>query len=393
MTARRRAVITGIGTVSAAGIGKEAFWQSLLRDHDLPVAAALSDFDPTPWVSGKDIKRSDPYVLFAIAAASLALRDAGEPTLEPDRTGVIMGNLYGAGSSIERQMQVLAAEGRDAVSPLLCAIACEDACASQISIRFGFTGPSRLVVASCASGTVAVADAAALIMAGTCDAVLAGATLGPVPDVIVASYENLRVRSPSRWVRPFDERRDGFEFAEGAAVLLLEEASQATARRARVYAEIAGWATSNDAFHISKPSGLGIELAMRWALDHAGVSPAEVLQVNAHGTGTITGDREEAAAIGRVFGPNRPAVTSIKGRTGHSLAAAGAFEAAALALSIERGLIPPTATELRLDPGIDVDVVHGEPRPWLPGLSISNSFGLGGHNATIVMRPFAAERR
>jgi 3-oxoacyl-[acyl-carrier-protein] synthase II len=386
MTTRRRAVITGIGTISAAGVGKDAFWQSLLRPEDRPVEASMVGFDPSPWVNAKDAKRSDPYVLFAIAAASLALDDAGAPALSPQRTGVVMGNLYGAGTLIEKQMAVQADQGRAAVSPLLCAIACEDACASQLSIRFGFHGPSRLVVASCASGTVAMADAAALIMAGNCDAVLAGATLGPVPDVIVASYENLRVRSRSGWVRPFDKRRDGFEFAEGAAVLLVEEAEQATARGAHIYAEIAGWATSNDAFHISKPSGRGIEMAMRWALEHAGVGPAAITHINAHGTGTFTGDREEAAAIGRVFGTHRPAVTSIKGRTGHSLAAAGAFEAAALALSIDRGVIPPTAIDLELDPEIILDVVHGSPRPWTPGYAISNSFGLGGHNATVVLR-------
>ncbi len=387
MSERPRAVITGIGTVSAAGIGKSAFWRSLLADRDVPVDGALPDFDPSPWVPPKEAKRSDPYVLYALAAASLALEDAGGPTLPPERTGVVMGNLYGAGTSIERQMAVLSVEGRDAVSPLLCAVACEDACASQLSIRFGLRGPSRLVVSSCASGTVAIGDAAALIASGTCDAVLAGATLGPVPDVIVASYENLRVRSRTRWVRPFDERRDGFEFAEGAAVLLIEEGSRARRRGAHVYAEIAGWASSNDAFHISKPSGSGIELSMRWALRHAGVPAVAIAHVNAHGTGTLTGDREEAAAIGRVFGDHRPAVTSIKGRTGHSLAAAGAFEAAALALSIEHGLLPPTAAELSLDPAIDLDVVHGGPRPWDPGPAISNSFGLGGHNATIVLRP------
>ncbi|MEZ5134717.1 MAG: beta-ketoacyl synthase N-terminal-like domain-containing protein [Acidimicrobiales bacterium] len=223
-------VVTGLGTVHPVGLGHEVLWAELCRSADAPVREHIDDFDPTPWFGRNEARRLDPYVLFGVAAAHLAVADAGDPDLDPLRTGVVMGNLYGAGTAIAQQQAVMEAEGRGAVSATLCSVSCEDAAASQISIRLGLRGPSRLLVMSCASGTAAVGEAAALIATGRCDAVVAGATLGPVPDVIKASYENVRVRSRSGWERPFDVRRDGFEFCEGAAVVLLERRSHAEAR-------------------------------------------------------------------------------------------------------------------------------------------------------------------
>lgn len=384
---RVRVAVTGIGTVSNAGAGHRAFWQSLLRDADEPVGDGIAGFDPSPWFQPNEAKRSDPYIVYAVVAAELALDDAGRPSMASEGSGVVMGNLYGAAGSLEAQQAVLAERGAAAVSPVLCAISCEDACASALSIRFGCRGPSKLVVTSCASGTTAVAEGAALVAAGTCDTVLAGATLGPLTDVIKTSYENLRVVSPSGWVRPFDERRDGFAFAEGAAVLVLESWQRAIGRGASIYGEIAGWAMTNDAFHFSKPSGEGVERSMRLALDHAGIATSDIAHVNAHGTGTRTGDAEEAAAVRRVFGDPGPAMTSIKGATGHALAAAGAFEAASVLLSFRHRLIPATGIEVEPDPAISNDIVTGAARPWRPGPAISNSFGLGGHNTTIVLLP------
>ena len=380
-------VVTGLGTVHPVGLGHEVLWAELCRSADAPVREHIDDFDATPWFGRNEARRLDPYVLFGVAAAHLAVADAGDPDLDPLRTGVVMGNLYGAGTAIAQQQAVMEAEGRGAVSATLCSVSCEDAAASQISIRLGLRGPSRLLVMSCASGTAAVGEAAALIATGRCDAVVAGATLGPVPDVIKASYENVRVRSRSGWERPFDVRRDGFEFCEGAAVVLLERRSHAEARGARIRAVVDGWATSNDAFHLSKPSGDGLELAMRWAIEHAGRSPDEIAHVNAHATGTGTGDVVEADAIRRVFGDRSLPVTSVKGVTGHSLAAAGAFETAIVALSFEHALLPPTAVELELDPAVGLDVVSGSPRPWTPGPTLKSSFGLGGQNAAIVLSP------
>lgn len=383
----RDAVITGIGVVHPLGIGHDAFWNALCRRQDTPPVQQFDAFDPTPWFGRNEARRLDPYLLYAVAAASLAHADAGTPELEADRTGVVMGNLYGAGTAMDAQRAVLENEGPDAVAPTLCAVACEDACASQIAIRLGCTGPSRLVVLSCASGTAAIGDAAALVTAGRCDAVFAGATLGPVPEVLRASYRNARVASSGIWERPFDRRRDGFVFTEGAAVVLVEAASTARARGAHPYARIAGASTTNDAFHLSKPSGAGLEAAMSGALGDAGLSPDEIAHVDAHATGTVTGDVVEAAAVRRVFGDRAPTISSIKGVTGHSLAACGAFEIAGVALAMHHGQLIHTAVDLDLDPEVALDVVSGAPRPWRPAPVLKNSFGLGGQNASLVLVP------
>ncbi len=385
---RRRVVVTGTGTVSRAGLGTDAFWADLLDPDERPIDQSPLDFDPSPWFAPNEGKRLDPYLWYSVAAADLAVTDAGQPTPDPTRAGVVMGNLYGAALSLEREATVLAEAGPAKVNPLLCAVACEDACASQLSIRHGYLGPSKLSVASCASGTVALADAAAMVAHGAADLVLAGAVLGPVTDVIRASYDNLRVTSRTNWSRPFDRRRDGFAFSVGAAVLVLESEDHALGRGARPQAEVLGWAQTNDAFHMSKPSGDGIERCMALALQHAGLRTDQVTYVNAHATGTPAGDREEAAAIARVFGEARPAITSIKGRTGHSLAASGAFEAVSVVHSLRRGLIPPSGPQLEIDPDVVGDIVHGPARPWDPAPVLSNSFGLGGHNATVVLGPY-----
>ncbi len=384
---RHRVAVTGIGTVSAAGNGHVRFWESITGDQDGPSDGSIRDFDPSPWFKPNEAKRSDPYILYSVAAAEMALEDAGHPVVKGARTGVVMGNLYGAAGSLERQRDVLESRGPGLVAPTLCALSCEDACASTLSIRFGCQGPSKLVVTACATGTAAVGEGAALVADGTCDTVIAGAVLGPLTEVIRASYQNLRIVSPSSRVRPFDRRRDGFAFSEGAAVLVLEAAERATERGAHVYGEVAGWALTNDAFHFSKPSGDGIQRCMSLALDRACLSPDEVTHVNAHGTGTTVGDIEETQAIRRVFGAPGPSITSIKGATGHALAASGAFEAASVLLSFENRIIPSAGPDVDLDPEIVGDIVVGPPRPWVPGPSLSNSVGLGGQNASVVLVP------
>jgi len=380
-------VVTGMGCVGRAGVGTSALWSQLVASVDHPIDSSPLSFDPSPWFGPNEARRLDPYLWYAVAASEEAWLQAGAPDLDPSRSGVVMGNLYGATTAYETQRSILQERGPSAVSPWLCAVACEDACASQISLRRGFTGPCKLVVASCASGTVAIADGAAMIASGTADLVVCGATLGPVPEVLRTSYDNLRVTSPSQWVRPFDRRRDGFAFAEGAAVVVLERADHAAARGVRVLGRMLGWAQTNDAFHMSKPSGRGIEQSMRLALRHAAIPVAEVRALNAHGTGTLAGDAEEMAAVGRVFGNHGPAVTSVKGRTGHALAASGAFEVISVLLSYEHRAIPATSVAPEPDPTISGDLVWGAPRPWIPAVTITNSFGLGGHNATLVMAP------
>ncbi len=390
--------VTGIGTVGATGIGREAFWAALVEGPDHPTPGLLDGFDPSRWFAPADARRTDAYLQYAVAAGGLALDDAGAPAFDADRAGVVMANLYGAARSLEAERDVLVASGPKLVSPLLAAHACEDACASQLSIRFGLRGPSLLAGASCAgssepAGSSALVDvpvtvcgiAAGLVATGTCDLVLAGGAFGPISDVLRTSYDRLRVLSPSGWARPFDRRRDGFVIADGACVLVLESADHAAARGADVLGWIRGWAHTNDAHHVSRPSGEGIERCMAAAVAHAGLPPAQIAHVNAHATGTVAGDRVEAEAIGRVLGT--PSVTSIKGRTGHAMPAAGAFEAASVLLAFRHRLLPPTATGLEADPGVDADLVRGGPRAREPAPSLSSSFGLGGQNACVVLSP------
>jgi len=384
---RRRVAVTGIGTVSAAGVGHEAFWNDLLEPSTGPINGTIAAFDPSPWFKPNEARRSEPYIIFAVAAAELALEDAGSPDISGDRAGVVMGNLYGAATSLETQREVLDRQGPGLVSPLICALGCEDACATQLSIRFGCRGPSKLVVTACATGTTVIGEGAAMVADGTSDVVLAGSTLGTLTEVIKASYRNLRIVSDSGHARPFDLRRDGFVFAEGAAVVVLEEWDRAISRGAHIYGTVAGWGLTNDAFHYSKPSGEGIERSMRRAIEHAGLGPGDIVHVNAHGTGTKVGDIEESEAVRRVFGSPGPSVTSIKGSTGHALAAAGTFEVASVLLAFENRLLPPTGHDLHPDPEISVDLVTGEARPWTPGPSVSNSVGLGGQNASVVLLP------
>ncbi len=387
---RRRVVVTGLGTVTAAGTSLDAFWSWLCTPSDEPVRGRVEGFEPRDWLSAKDVKRTDPFTRYAVGAACLAHDHAGSPDLDPRRTGVVLSTVYGALESFDAQAEVLAADGADAVSPFLTALSCENAAASQVSIRLGLRGPSRVVVGACAGGTYAVGDGADLIRSDRCDAVLAGGTQGTITPLLMASYRNLRVLSPTGWSRPFDRRRDGFVFAEGAAVLLLEERSGAEARGATILAEVLGSAGTNDAASMVSPSGSGAEECMRLALADAGVESVDVAHVNAHGTGTLLNDKVEAEALHAVFGPKAgdvPPVTSTKRITGHAAGASGAYEAVASVLTVARGELPPVGIDVEPDEALDLPLVTGGAKPFEPGPVLSNSFGLGGHNGCLVIAP------
>lgn len=387
---RRRVVVTGLGTVTAAGTDLDAFWSWVCSPADEPVRGQVQEFDASRWLSRKELRRTDPFARYAVAAADLAWRDGGVPEVDPRRTGVVLSTVYGALESLDHEAAVLATDGPGAVSPFLTALSCENAAASLVSLTFGFRGPSKTVVGACAGGAFAVADAVDLIRADRCDVVLAGGSQGAITEVLMAAYVNLRVLSPTGWVRPFDRRRDGFVFAEGAAVLLLEAHDRAAARGAPIYAEVSGSANTNDAASMVSPSGVGAEECMRAALDDAGLAPADVGHINAHGTATLLNDRKEAEALHAVFGPavdDVPPVTSIKGVTGHSAGASGAYEAVAAALTIARGELPAVGTDVQLDDGLDLHLVTGGPQHWAPAPVLSNSFGLGGHNGCLVFSP------
>ncbi len=388
---RRRVAVTGLGVVSAAGIGTEAYFEGLCSPA--PVGERrVAGFDPNAhFESPKEARRADPYTQFLVAAADQAMAQAGEIDANPTRCGAMIGTGVGGITTLEVQIGVFNEKGPRRVSPFLVPMMMANAGGATLSMRYGWMGPSENVVTACAAGTHAVSNAARLIADDRCDAVLAGGTEAPFTPTAVAGFTNMTALSSSGISRPFDIQRDGFVMSEGAAVLVLEDWDAALSRGAEILAEVLGSASTADAHHITAPSpgGSGAVHCMQLALDDAGVGPADVVHVNAHGTSTDLNDAAEAEALSKVFGTSPgPLVTSTKGVTGHGLGAAGAMEAVAVVLSMQKRLVPPTAGLTVLDPELPpISVVTGEPAAWEPGVSISNSFGFGGHNGTLVMAP------
>jgi 3-oxoacyl-[acyl-carrier-protein] synthase II len=388
---RRRVVVTGTGVVSPIGLGAPAFWAALLGPADEGKTREIHDWDPGPWFDGpKDARRADRFTQLAAGAAGLALEQSGDPGGDPDRTGVLVGTGIGGLHTLEDQVEVHRVRGAARVSPFLIPMLMPNAAAARVSMRHGFRGPCETTVTACAAGTHSIGNAARLIVTGRCDAVLTGGTESAITPTGVAGFENMTALSTSGVSRPFDKDRDGFVMAEGAGVLVLEELEHARARGAVPLAEVLGSASTADAHHITAPSpgGSGAVACMELALSDAGINPDEVVQINAHGTSTPLNDAAEAEAIVKVFGAKGPAVTSIKGVTGHSLGAAGALEAAAVVLSMQHGLIPPTANHVEAEDDLaPIDVVTGDGRDWVAGPTLSNSFGFGGHNGCLVFGP------
>jgi 3-oxoacyl-[acyl-carrier-protein] synthase II len=384
---RRRVVVTGMGTVSKAGVGAGALWASLLQPPPVPFDGSLAHLDVEAWIPRRERRRLDRAGQLAVVAAAEAWEDAGSPTPDPTRAAAILATVYAASSTLAEQEEKRRTEGPGSVSPLLAQLASEDACTTALAIRFGLRGPSRVLIGACAGGTYAIGDAAAAISRGTCDLVLAGATQGPIDSPVIDAYRNIRLLSRSGCLRPFDGRRDGFTLAEGAAVLVLESAEHAGARGATIRGEVLGAAAANDADDLVAPSGVGIREAMQAAMADAGLTPGGIGLINAHGTGTPANDAVEGGAIAELWGPGGVPVTSTKHVTGHLMGAAGAIEAVTSLLAVEHRLIPPASFDFEADPALDVDVVHGGPRPWEPAPVLSSSAGLGGHNGTVILGP------
>ena len=388
----RRVAVTGLGVVAPCGIGREAFWQGLLGPGlvDAGRLTTIEDWDPSPWYdSPKDARRADRSEQYAIAAATEALEQSGRPAADPSRIGTIFGTGVGGIHTLEEQIVVRLDKGERRVSPFLVPMMMANAPGANVSMRFDLRGPNETLCTACAAGTHALGYAARLIAWGLADAVVAGGTEYAGTPTSLASFGNMTALSSTGTSRPFDAARDGFVMGEGAAVLVLEEWEAAVGRGARIIGEILGAASNADAHHITAPSpgGVGAISCMRLALADAGLDPAEIKQVNAHGTSTPLNDAAEAAAVSEVFGPGAVPIVSTKGVTGHALGAAGALEAAAVLLSMEHRLIPPTANTVDVDPEMTVDVVTGEARPWDPGPTMSNNFGFGGHNGSIIIGP------
>jgi 3-oxoacyl-[acyl-carrier-protein] synthase II len=387
----RRVAVTGVGVVAACGIGKDAFWAGLLATPPDGVRR-VEGFDATDLFGAKEVRRVDRFTQFAVAAADEALTDAGGREAlgaDPDRTGVLIGTGVGGLETLEGQIQVRLEKGPRRVSPFLVPMMMANAGAATVSMRYGFRGPCETTVTACAAGTHSVGNAARLIATGRCDVVIAGAAEAPLTETGIVGFNNMTALSTSGISKPFDATRDGFVIAEGGAVLILEEWDRAVARGAHIYAELAGSASNADAHHITAPSpgGSGAATCMELAIADAELSPGDIVHINAHGTSTSLNDAAEAEAISKVFGSPGPAVTSTKGVTGHALGAAGALEAVAVVLSIANRQIPPTAGLTQVDPEIHLDLVTEAPRAWEPGPTLSNSFGFGGHNGCLVIRP------
>jgi len=387
----RRVAVTGYGVVAPCGIGKQAFWQGLLGPGltDSKVTEIV-DWDPLPYFSNpKEARRADRVEQFALAAAAEAFAQSGRPDVDPTRFGTIFATGIGGLHTLEEQVQVRLEKGERRVSPFLIPMLMANAPGAAISMRYGLQGPNETVVTACAASSHAIGYAARLIAWGMCDAVATGGAEACITLTGIAGFTNMTALSSSGASMPFDVKRDGFVMGEGAAVLILEAWDEAVARGATIVGEILGAASTADAHHITAPSpgGVGAQRCMRAALDDAGLDIADIRQINAHGTSTPLNDAAEAEAVATLFGAGQPPITSTKGVTGHALGAAGALEAAASLLSIEHGLIPPTANTTEVLTEVTIDLVLGEPRPWTPGPVMSNNFGFGGHNGSLILAP------
>jgi 3-oxoacyl-[acyl-carrier-protein] synthase II len=404
-----RVVVTGIGPVTPVGTGVEEFWTGLTTGRngigpierfdpsDLPVRLCgdVRDFDPTLWMDAKEIRRTDRFVHYAIASAKLAWQDAATPEIPSERAAIIYSTGIGGIETLLRQHSVLLEKGPGRVSPFMVPALMANAAAGHIAMIFGFTGPNFCTVSACASGAHAVGEGFRIVRDGLADLAIVGGSEAATLPLTVAAFAQMTALTknadPETASRPFDAARDGFVLSEGACALVIERADRAEARGARVYAEIAGYGASDDAFHITAPDpkGTGAAIAIRRALEDAGEEPSVVDYVNAHGTSTQLNDAGETAALKAALGDevaHRVAVSSTKSMTGHMLGAAGAVEAAASVLAIQRGVIPPTIHYETPDPDCDLDYVPNEARVAEVNFAISNSFGFGGQNAVVAFR-------
>ena len=388
--ANRKVVVTGLGVVTSCGVGTESFWEGLCGSPP-EGDRRIENFDPSEYFkNSKEARRADRCTQFAIAAAEMAMQQTGELTARADRSGVFIGTGIGGIETLEEQIGILLEKGSRRVSPFLVPMMMPNAATASVSMKYGFQGPAENTCTACAAGTQAIINASRLIASDRCDVVIAGGTEAAFTGSSIAGFTNMTAFSSEGVSRPFDLDRDGFVMGEGAGILVLEEKEMAQERGAKIYAEILGGASNADAHHITAPSpgGLGAKKCIELALEDSGITSDSVGYINAHGTSTPLNDLGEAQAINSVFGTDGPLVSSTKGITGHTLGAAGAIEAVAVVIAMQKSLIPPTAGFTNPDPEMpEINLVHGEPVQWTPAPAISNSFGFGGHNGCLVIGP------
>jgi len=404
-----RVVVTGVGAVTPLGTGVDVFWPRMLAgesgvgpitlldasEYTTRIAGEVQDFCPEDWLERKEARRLDRFIQFATAASSMAMTDSGiAPTTdEKDEFGVLIGSGIGGLTFLGEQHRRQVQDGPGKVSPFLVPYMIPDMASGYVSIQHGLKGPNACVVTACSTGANAIGDAYHIIKRGDADAMLVGGTEAPICELGLGGFCAARAMSqrnddPTRASRPFDLGRDGFVMAEGSAVFVLEEYDHAQARGAKMYAEVVGYGMSGDAFHITQPDpeGDGAMRAMKKALRNAGMRPTDIGYINAHGTSTYYNDKLETIAIKRVFGSDAPPISSTKSMIGHTLGAAGAIEALVCILAMRDGVLPPTINYETPDPECDLDYIPNQARKCQVDVCLSNSFGFGGHNVSLVLK-------
>jgi len=411
---KHRVVVTGMGIVTSLGSDLETFWNNLVAgksgvsriesfdvsEYPTQIAAEIKDFNPEDYIDRKEARRMDRFVQFAVAAGKMAVQDAGLElgvNVDPERVGVIVGSGIGGLGTWEEQHSILLEKGPKRVSPFFIPMMIANMASGQISMSIGAKGPNTTAVTACATGTHSIGDSFKLIQRGDADAMICGGAEATIRPTGLAGFCSMRAMStrndePEKASRPFDAERDGFVMGEGSGVLVLESLEHAVKRGARIYAEVIGYGMSGDAYHITDPDPDGAARCMQRALKDAGIEPEAIDYINAHGTSTPVGDRSETLAIKKAFGDHayKLAVSSTKSMTGHLLGAAGGIESVILALTLKNGVIAPTINLENRDPECDLDYVPNAARKSDVKMALSNSFGFGGHNATIVMRKYEA---
>jgi 3-oxoacyl-[acyl-carrier-protein] synthase II len=412
---KRRVVITGMGMVTPLGIGVEKSWNGLISGKSgirkitqfdassfpTQIAGEVDGFNPEEYIESKEIKKMDRFIHFAVAAATMAIQDSGLEITEEnaDRIGVIVGSGIGGLHAIEHYHSVLLAKGPRKITPFFIPMLVVNLAAGQISIIFGAKGPNSAVATACATGSHAIGDAFKIIQRGDADAMIAGGTEAVITPLGIGGFNAMKALStrnddPEKASRPFDINRDGFVMGEGAGIVILESLERAQQRGAKVYAEMAGYGMTADAYHITAPSpgGEGAARCMEISLRDAGVDPSVVNYINAHGTSTKYGDELESSAIKTVFGDHafKIAVSSTKSMIGHLLGAAGGVEAVITTLTIHNGVVPPTINLDSPDPECDLDYVPHKARQMPVHYALTNSFGFGGTNACLLLKKFTS---
>jgi len=410
----RRVVITGLGVISPVGSDIPTFWKNLTEGrsgvtryeafdttgYDCLIAGEVKDFNPVLWFkTPKDARRADRFAQFAMAGAKLALEDSGIDlqTVDRERFGVIVGSGIGGLRTIEDEAKKLFDRGPTKLSPFTIAMMISNMASGLISMEYGLSGPNMSIVTACATSNNCIGEAWRIIKFGDADAFVAGGAEATISPIGVAGFSCMRALStrndePEKASRPFDKDRDGFVMGEGTGVVILEELEHAKKRGAHIYCELVGYGATADAYHMTapRPEGEGASRCMQIAMKHAKVTPAEIDYVNAHGTSTPLGDICETKAIKDAFGADayKTAVSSTKSMTGHLLGAAGGIELAACVLAMRDGIIPPTINLDNPDPECDLDYVPHKARETKVKVALSNSFGFGGHNSTLIIREF-----